>query len=359
MILSLSVAIGKSPVIVLLCFLVVLRSYSGTQRRRTKARWAEDFFVWFSLLGGIANYAWQLWFAARIIKFHDSKEPDIVPLLGLPPKEATMYMKGAFFNDQAHVCTVWAVKAAFLTIQYDMTRAIAGWHRFLIYIASAYLMFTFLFLFFMSFVYCRHDLSTLWSYSNYCSCLNLNSMITTEWAMNFCGDIILIVLYVLIIRRLQIGGRQLLAFGFIFFLLGTTMTVSTVAYAELISINNSPDGTEADDPVFEKWNVWNFSEWAVAMIAVCLPALRSYFREKIFSTRTQRAISEGRPLDSTNIGSISGSRVFSKVENWVLFKWAKASKPSTWSTSRTGHSERFWPIGRRNARDDHELGDWR
>ncbi len=162
------------------------------------------------------------------------------------------------------------------------------------------------------------------------------------------------ILYILIIRLLKIAGRQLLAFGFIFFLIGMTMTASTVAFANLIMINNLPDGEEADDSTFEFWGIWTFAEWAVALFAVCLPALRAYFRERISYTQNQRAIAEGRPLDSSNMGSYPGSGIFSRIGNWELFKWVKVNKPSTWSS--TTHSEGFWPIGQRSVGlDDHEL----
>jgi len=204
----------------------------------------------------------------------------------------------------------------------------------------------------MSFVYCRHDLSTLWSYTDdYCSALNLDSMITVEWVMNFIGDLILIILYILIIRLLRIAGRQLLAFGFIFFLIGMTMTASTVAFANLITINNLPDGEDADDATFEIWGIWTFAEWAVALFAVCLPALRVYFRERVSVTQTRRAIVEGRPLDSSNMES---SGMLSRISNWELFKWVMMNKPSTWSS--TGNSESFRSLGPRSSRlDDHEL----
>ncbi len=75
----------------------------------------------------------------------------------------------------------------------------------------------------------------------------------------------MVILYILIIRLLEIAGRQLLAFGFIF-PTGMTTTASTVVYANLITINNLPNGEDADDATFEIRGIWTFTEWAVAFV---------------------------------------------------------------------------------------------
>ncbi len=142
-----------------------------------------------------------MWNAARLEKYHNIKELDIETSIGLTPGEATAYMKAPLNHAISPSSSAYlviegclrqrpclciqsldkyvlsfllvsldgqlrayekAVKAAFLVIQYDMTRAVPGWHRALIYSASGYLFLTFLLCFFMSFVYCRNDLSTLW-----------------------------------------------------------------------------------------------------------------------------------------------------------------------------------------------------
>lgn len=147
---------------------------ASKQRFRTRARLFQDIFIILGYLGAVGIWISTVWGVAleqRILHRLSSASSKaeyyayaktLVPGLGMPHDDAIRYEQWSLADDYLAIWVLWCVKAAFLTIQYDMVRVFGEWHRRAVYAASVWMALSFLASVVTLAAYCHGHQSDAW-----------------------------------------------------------------------------------------------------------------------------------------------------------------------------------------------------
>ena len=195
---------------------------------------------------------------------------------------------------------MWLLKGAFLAFYWCLFSRIDSRFIYLLYVASAITVSTFIVVITIHFAWClpvhRNWTSTLEEFAEISS-INSLTTLTIGTFLNVFTDFIILLLPLLIIKSFNLKRREILGLCFIFFLGLFCVAASVIRYVVMYIPYKYPPATMGG--VREAF-LWSTVELVVGLIAFCLPSFRAVLWDAFQRKRAKR------PPPLAGSGSIVG-----------------------------------------------------
>ncbi|KAL7266248.1 hypothetical protein RUND412_011214 [Rhizina undulata] len=182
------------------------------------------------------------------------------------------YNKWALASFPVYYSIIWATKAAYISVYYNIFRHLDEAVKRMLFLSSVYMALSYIITQLVYMLWCR-PLSTVWvsasrNFDDFCYPENEMVVFTVSFVFNLTSELLLLIIPITLMSRLQLSPRDRWGLIFIFFLGGVSIASGIARFIELrtfiIGENNDLD----------KVMIWTVAECFCGEIAVCLPALR-------------------------------------------------------------------------------------
>jgi len=251
--------------------------YYAKNKEYMSALTVADWFlvgdlVFYGILTGMVTWLFKL----EIINYE--RMPDaIYPNQAWTPDELLHWRQVMYASTALQVFAIWAVKATFLAIFYDIVKKIDGKLKTILHVITG---FTFLSLIvsLLSYMIPCYDKPEIWrsDYTAQCSSRGVRISLPVQMSMDVLTDLMIMAFPVYLLQMLQLPRRERYAVLFII-AVGSISPISAVVrfgslYDSLLS--KKMHGKDYNGIITVLIGV----EIPAAMIAACLPSMRVFFR---------------------------------------------------------------------------------
>jgi len=250
---------------------VAFRVCFRRHKRPSLASNISDAFVVLAWTSGAVLASINAW--KNSLRKHYEGQPDLY--YGVPKDLSAHLLKVSWISLFFIYISLWSSKAAFIAFYYHLFSSNLGkWCQFVKAFVSVFTFLTFLLHMMLLAFWCA-PVSLNWNINGHlCSAVHNMKSVTISTFVNVGTDLLIIMLPIVLLRQLTIKRADVWVYVFVLFIGSISIVAALVRYGALRAVWGQPKAE-----VTHTIDVWAMVEIVTSLIAVCLPAVRAFWKE--------------------------------------------------------------------------------